>query len=50
VIIRGGENLFPATIENVVTQHPSVQGAAAIAVPDATFGLGPVSYDRIWSY
>ena len=38
LIIRGGENLFPVQIENVLCAHPSVQEAAAVAVPDARYG------------
>ncbi|KAF8589110.1 acyl-CoA synthetase [Ramaria rubella] len=38
IIIRGGENLFPIQIENIITNHQSVREAAVIAVPDATYG------------
>ncbi|KAF8553800.1 acyl-CoA synthetase [Imleria badia] len=38
IIIRGGENLFPVQIENVLTAHPSIREAAAVAVPDAKYG------------
>ncbi|KAH8817608.1 hypothetical protein DL96DRAFT_1622913 [Flagelloscypha sp. PMI_526] len=38
IIIRGGENLFPVQIENALLSHPSISEAAAVSVPDATFG------------
>ncbi|KAH8116133.1 acetyl-CoA synthetase-like protein [Phellopilus nigrolimitatus] len=38
VIIRGGENLFPAQIENRLTFHPAVREAAVVAVPDIKYG------------
>jgi len=38
IIIRGGENLFPVRIENVLTAHPGIREAAAIAVPDDVYG------------
>ncbi len=38
MIIRGGENLFPAEIENRLFEHPSVASVAVVGVPDATWG------------
>ncbi|KAI0073641.1 acyl-CoA synthetase [Panus rudis PR-1116 ss-1] len=38
IIIRGGENLFPVQIENVLTAHPHIREAAAVAVPDMKYG------------
>lgn len=38
VIIRGGHNIFPARIENLVLRHPAVARAAAIAAPDERLG------------
>ncbi|TFK49431.1 acetyl-CoA synthetase-like protein [Heliocybe sulcata] len=38
IIIRGGENLFPVQIENVLHAHPSVSEAAVVSVPDRTYG------------
>lgn len=38
IIIRGGENLFPVQIENVLMAHEAVREAAAVAVPDARYG------------
>ncbi|KAF8331382.1 acyl-CoA synthetase [Cantharellus anzutake] len=38
IIIRGGENLFPVQIENVLTAHPAIKEAAAVSVPDQKYG------------
>lgn len=38
VIIRGGENLYPAEIEDEIRHHPSVLEVAVVGVPDAFFG------------
>ncbi len=36
--IRGGYNVYPAEVENVLARHPKVSRAAVIGIPDATFG------------
>lgn len=38
MIISGGENIYPAQIENVLYRHPAVLEAAVIGVPDDTWG------------
>ncbi|KAH9983134.1 acetyl-CoA synthetase-like protein [Russula compacta] len=38
IIIRGGENLFPVQIENVLTSYPSILEAAVVGVPDKKYG------------
>ncbi len=38
VIIRGGENLSPGEIEDVVLSHPGVKEAAAVGLPCAEWG------------
>jgi len=38
MIIRGGENLFPAEIEEVLYRHPSVAEAAIVGLPDDRWG------------
>lgn len=38
LIIRGGHNIYPATIENVVIRHGAVSKAAAFPVPDERLG------------
>jgi fatty-acyl-CoA synthase len=34
----GGESVFPAEVERVLTQHPHVDEAAVLAVSDDTWG------------
>ncbi|MCP4332041.1 MAG: AMP-binding protein, partial [Gammaproteobacteria bacterium] len=38
MIIRGGENLFPAEIENVLLEHASVTEVAVVGLPDDKWG------------
>ncbi len=38
MIVSGGENLFPAEVEDLIASHPDVVEAAAIGVDDETFG------------
>ena len=51
MIIRGGENLFPAEIENTLLEHPAVAEVAVVGIPDPKWGeivgcfLRPV-YDK----
>jgi len=41
IIIRGGENISPEEVENVLHSHPKVEEAALIGVPDAEWGQQP---------
>jgi fatty-acyl-CoA synthase len=36
--ISGGENVYPAEVENVLARHPAVQEAAVVGVADETWG------------
>ena len=38
MVIRGGENLYPVEIEEVLFQHPAVASAQVIGVPDERMG------------
>lgn len=38
MIIRGGENLFPAEIENAMLEHPEVAEVAVVGIPDEKWG------------
>jgi long-chain acyl-CoA synthetase len=38
LIIRGGYNVYPREVEEVLYEHPSIQEAAVIAVPDDSMG------------
>ena len=44
VIIRGGHNIDPALIEELLTSHPAVLHAAAVGLPDASKGELPIAY------
>ncbi len=41
MIISGGENIYPAEIERVLAEHPSVADVAVIGVPDERWGEVP---------
>jgi long-chain acyl-CoA synthetase len=38
MIIRGGENIYPREIDEVLYQHPQIAAAAVIGVPDELYG------------
>ncbi|MGP8154595.1 MAG: class I adenylate-forming enzyme family protein [Smithella sp.] len=38
LIIRGGENIYPKEIENILYQHPEVLEAGVIGIPDPVYG------------
>ncbi len=38
MIIRGGENIYPREIDEVLYQHPAVAAAATVGVPDPLYG------------
>jgi acyl-CoA synthetase (AMP-forming)/AMP-acid ligase II len=41
MIISGGENIYPAEIERVLAEHPTVDDVAVIGVPDDRWGEVP---------
>ncbi|HEX77741.1 MAG TPA: long-chain-fatty-acid--CoA ligase [Dehalococcoidia bacterium] len=41
LIIRGGENISPEEVENVLYSHPAVEEAAVIGIPDPEWGQEP---------
>ena len=47
MIIRGGENLFPAEIENVLLEHPDVAEVAVVGTPDARWGEIVLGFVRL---
>jgi long-chain acyl-CoA synthetase len=38
MIVSGGENIYPAEVENALMQHPDVADGAVIGVPDEKWG------------
>jgi fatty-acyl-CoA synthase len=44
LIIRGGENIYPREIEDVLHTHPAILGASVIGVPDSDWGEIPVAF------
>lgn len=38
MIITGGENVYPAEVENILYKNPAVMQAAVIGTPDAKWG------------
>lgn len=44
LIIRGGANISPSEVEEVLQSHPAVQQAAVVGAPDSIFGEVPVAY------
>ena len=41
MIIRGGENISPEEVEDVLHSHPKIEEAAVIGVPDPDWGQEP---------
>lgn len=44
MIIRGGQNIYPAEVESLLMGHPKVQDVAVVAMPD------PVMGERVCAY
>ena len=44
LIISGGENIYPAEIENVLLMHPSVQEVGVCGIEDSTWGQVPIAF------
>jgi long-chain acyl-CoA synthetase len=38
MIIRGGNNVSPAEVERVLSEHPNIRAAAAVGLPDPEYG------------
>lgn len=44
MIIRGGENIYPREIEDLLHRHPAVAMAAVVGKPDETWGETPAAF------
>jgi len=44
LIIRGGYNVYPRDVEDVLMQHPDVLGAAVVGRPDEKYGEEVVAF------
>ena len=44
LIIRGGQNIYPADIEEALYRHPAVAEAAVVARPDESLGEVPTAF------
>jgi len=44
LIIRGGVNISPVEIDDVLSRHPDIVDAAAVGVPDTVYGEEVVAY------
>jgi 2,3-dihydroxybenzoate-AMP ligase/mycobactin salicyl-AMP ligase len=47
IIIRGGENISPAMVEEILCSHPAIADAAVIGMPDKELGEKVCAYVRL---
>jgi len=47
LIIKGGENIYPAELENVLFQHPAVAEVAVIGIPDKLLGQDIAAFVKL---
>jgi long-chain acyl-CoA synthetase len=43
MIVSGGENIYPAEVENVLMSHPAILDCAVIGIPDEKWGESPIA-------
>jgi len=44
MIVSGGENVYPAKVEELLTRHPGIAQVAVVGVPDPDFGQGLAAF------
>jgi acyl-CoA synthetase (AMP-forming)/AMP-acid ligase II len=49
LIIKGGENIAPREIEEVIVQHPAINDVAAFAIPDEFYGQN-IAVALVWDH
>jgi long-chain acyl-CoA synthetase len=47
LIVRGGSNISPVEVENVLAAHPAVKDAAVVGVPDGDLGQRVVGFVQL---
>jgi fatty-acyl-CoA synthase len=47
MIIRGGENIYPREVEEVLHQHPSVSNVAVVGIPDPEYGEAVAAFVQL---
>jgi len=47
VIIRGGSNISPQEVEEVLLRHPAVFQAGVVGMPDAEYGESAIAFVRL---
>ena len=47
LIIKGGENIYPAEIENILYTHPAIDECAVIGIPDKLLGENICAFIKI---
>ena len=47
MIIRGGENIYPAEVEHVLRELPEVLDVAVVGVPSERYGEESVAFIRV---
>lgn len=43
MVVSGGENIYPAEVENALMAHPAIADVAVIGVPDEKWGEAPMA-------
>jgi len=44
MIIRGGQNIYPAEVENILVTHPEIRQVSVVGIPDAIAGEKVVAF------
>jgi fatty-acyl-CoA synthase len=44
MIVSGGENIYPAEVERVLREHPTVEDVAVVGAPHDRWGETPVAF------